>query len=136
MGETLRRFVWFFFVSSAVAYAFFLVVGSAIHTQAITETHTVVARDSLKPGTHYLAGMVMVRSTCAQLSVRAEKLSEDTYLLQFTTWTEPSLADCVEEDTPRSFRSVVFAPAAGVRFVATLDDEPIPLVVIPVVARD
>lgn len=131
MAEILRRLLWFFIVSCAVAYAFFLLVGSTIHANAIDSTRVVIARDSLGPGVHNLAGMVMVRSTCSELTVRTHQLSETEFQLQFSTWNESSLASCVQEDTPRSFRALVFAPAVGVSFSATLDDEPLILNVIP-----
>jgi hypothetical protein len=134
MGDMLRRLVWFFIVSGAISYVLFLAIGSAINAEAIGKTRVVVIRDSLKPGVHYLAGMVMVHSNCAELSVTSAQLSPDTYQLKFSTWDEPSLSSCIEEDTPRAFRSVVFAPSAGVNFVATLNDEPIVIVVTPVVA--
>lgn len=131
MAEILRRLLWFFIVSCAIAYALFLLVGSTIHAQAIDQSRVVVARDSLGQGVHNLAGMVMVHSSCAELSVRTEQLSQNTFELQFSTWNEPSLPSCAQEDTPRSFRALIFAPSVGVNFVATLDDEPLILSVIP-----
>ena len=134
MGDILRRLVWFFFVSAAISYALFLAIGTTLNAETTDSIRTVLARDSLKPGVHYLSGMVMVHSTCSELSVRSKQLSFDTYQLEFTTWDEPSLSSCREEDTPRSFRTVVFAASAGVHFVATLDNQPLLLVVLPVVA--
>lgn len=131
MADIFRRMLWFFIVCCAIAYAFFLLIGSTINTRAIDESRTVVARDALSQGAHNLSGMVMVRSTCDELTVRTKQLSFDTYLLQFTTWNQPSIASCAKEDTPRSFRALVFAPSVGVRFTATLDDEPLRITVIP-----
>lgn len=131
MAEILRRLLWFFICSCAIAYALFLLAGSTIRASAIDQSRVVQVRDSLAPGVHNLAGMVMVRSTCSELSVRTEQLSDTLFELQFTTWNEASLATCVQEDTPRSFRALIFAPAVGVDFSATLDGEPLVLSVIP-----
>jgi len=135
MGDALRRLIWFFFIAAAVSYAFFLVGGSVIAKQSIEKSRAILARDSIKLNVHYLSGMVMVRSTCAELSVRSYQLSIDTYELQFSTWEEPSLEECAREDTPRSFRAIVFAPSAGINFQATLDGTPIPFGVIQVLDR-
>ncbi|MDB5238490.1 MAG: hypothetical protein JWM46_760 [Candidatus Kaiserbacteria bacterium] len=131
MAEIFRRMLWFFIVSCAIAYAFFLLVGSTITSSAIDASRIIVARDSLSQGAHNLSGMVMVHSSCDELSVHSEQLSSDTYLLQFTTWNEPSIASCSHEDTPRPFRALVFAPSTGVYFTATLDDQPLGISVIP-----
>lgn len=135
MGDTVSRLAWFFIVCAAVSYALFLAVGSAINKTAIQSTRAVLARDSLQANVHHLSGMVMVPSTCAELSVRAQQLSVDTYELQFSTWQEPSLSSCEKTDTPRPFRAIVFAPAAGVNFKATLDGEPLLFSVIQVIDR-
>jgi hypothetical protein len=132
MGDTLSRLAWFFIVSSAVAYVVFLVVGATIHARAIDASRIVTARDVLKANEHRLSGMVMVQSTCAQLSVRAEQMSPTVYHLEFSTWEAPSV-ECEIVDVPRAFQTVVFAPATGVDFVATLDGEELPLVVIPTI---
>lgn len=130
MLDLVRRLVWFFVVASAIAYAVFLMAGNAIHTQALGQSRIVLIRDFLKAGEHHLSGMVMVPSDCKQLSVRTEEAGHNVYHLRFTTWEEPNI-ECVNEDTPRAFRAVVFAPAVGVEFIGTLDGEPLRLVVTP-----
>lgn len=132
MSDILRRMVWFFILSCAFAYGTFLVVGSAIRSEAVDRTRIVLVRDVLKPNEHHLSGMVMAHTTCAQISLTTEAVDAVTYRLVFKTWETPSVR-CVAEDTPRSFRTVVFAPAVGVHFVASLDDELLTLVVEPVV---
>ncbi|MBV9158978.1 MAG: hypothetical protein JO019_00050 [Candidatus Kaiserbacteria bacterium] len=129
MGDIVRRLVWFFFVSGVLAYSVFLIGGGFINAQAVSASRIVSVRDELQPGVHHLSGMVMVHSTCAQLSVSDTELSSSTIQLNFTTWMEPSVP-CVEEDTPRAFRSVVFAPAAGVQFLGSLDGDPLTIVVV------
>ena len=132
MKDAIVHLVWFFIVACAVSYLVFLVAGSTIRAQALDESRIVLVRDSLKPGVHYLSGIVMAHSTCAQISVRSQQVSTTTYQLIFTSWEEPSVS-CVQDDTPRSFRAVVFAPAAGIELIGVLDDEPLQLAVIPVI---
>ncbi len=128
MWEQFARLVWFFIVACAIAFIMLFVGGYTIRAQAVDESRIVSVRDSLAPNTHYLSGIVMVRKTCAQLSVRTEKVSETVYSLVFTTWDEPSVP-CALEDTPRNFHAVVFAPAAGVHFIGSLDGEPLSIAV-------
>lgn len=127
--DLARRLVWFFVVASSLSYAVFLVAGSTIHKEAISETRRVLVRDYLKVGEHHLSGMVMVPSSCRQLSVKTEELSRELYHLKFTTWEEPYV-DCTYEDTPRAFRAIVFAPSVGVDFLATLDGAPLEIAVV------
>ncbi len=130
MLELTRRLVWFFVVASALSYSIFLVAGNAIYTQALGESRVVLVRDFLKVGEHHLSGMVMVPSTCDQLSVETKEVDTATFLLAFQTWRQPYV-DCEHTDTPRSFRVVVFAPSVGVRFIGTLDGAPLELAVTP-----
>ncbi|MBI5469753.1 hypothetical protein HY968_00315 [Candidatus Kaiserbacteria bacterium] len=132
MGDVIRHLVWFFMVSSAVAYVTFLVIGSAIHADASGARGAVVIRDELARGVHHLSGMIMVPSTCDQVTVRGDKVDAFTYHLTFSTWEEPSVA-CSHEDTPRAFRATIFAPSVGVDFNATLDDIILPIAVYPAV---
>lgn len=135
MADMLWRLLWFFIVAGAVAYMVFIVCGTTIQARALDASRIVVVRDVLQPGTHYLSGMVMVQSTCAHLSVDTQQLSLSDYQLHFRTWEEPSVT-CAKEDTPRAFRTVVFAPAAGVNFSATLDDTPLQIAVIPAIQKE
>lgn len=132
MRDLAVRFAWLFIVLVVLAYLVFLFLGSFITAHAIDESRIVTIRDSLQPGVHQLSGMVMVPRTCAELAVQTTALSSSTYALQFTTWNEPSVA-CITDDTPRAFTTTVFAPAAGVRFVGSLDDAPLSVVVYPYV---
>jgi hypothetical protein len=132
MLDIVRRMVWFFIVACAVAYIIFLVLGSTIQARAFDESRVVLIRDSLAVGAHYLSGIVMVPRTCSQLSMSYEKVSDALYSLDFTTWDEPSVP-CKTEETPRSFRSVVFAPSTGISFIGALDGKPLQLSVIQVV---
>ncbi len=130
MGDVIRRLVWFFIVSSAVAYGSFLLIGSAIHADAARERGAIIIRDELARGVHHLSGMIVVSSTCQQVTVRGDKVGAFAYRLAFSTWDEPSVA-CAKEETPRVFRATIFAPSVGVDFKATLDDIDVPIAVYP-----
>ncbi len=132
MGDVIRRMVWFFVVASFVAYATFLVAGSIVNAQTSGIVEPSIIRDELGPGVHRLIGMVMVPSSCDQLSVHTDKIAAFAFNLSFSTWRDPVVA-CSKEEVPRPFHAVLFAPAAGVDFVATLDGKNLPIEVIPVV---
>lgn len=128
MLEMGSRLVWFFFVSCAGAYAIFLSVGSIINADAVDTSRIVQVRDVLEPNAHHLSGMVMVHRTCDALSVETETLAPDMHKLIFRTWQQPNV-ECRRDDIPRAFRASVVAPAAGVTFIATLDEQPLTLIV-------
>jgi hypothetical protein len=132
MSETIRHLAWFFVVASAISYSIFLIAGGFISASATDAARIAQVRDSLSPGAHHLSGMVMVPSTCSELSVRTEDRGNYTYELVFTTWKEPAVR-CSAEDTPRAFHALLFAPAAGVHIIATLDGSPLTLALFPAV---
>lgn len=134
MGDLLSRLAWFAIVTVAISYAAFLFSGSIISAQLSGINNPVVIRDELGPNSHHLYGMVMVPTPCDELFVRTETVSTSTYELLFETWREPSVT-CAEEETPRSFRAVLFAPAAGVNFLATLDGTDLPVAVLPTITH-
>ncbi len=106
----------------------FLLVGNTINAGAVDMSRIAQVRDVLKPGVHALSGMVMVQRTCDELTLTTETVSQTVHKLVFKTWQQPSIT-CVSEDAPRAFRAVVLGPAAGLTFIATLDDMPLTLVV-------
>lgn len=127
------RIAWFGVAAIALSYAGSLFAGSAISARAAGLYEPIVIRDVFDRGAHYLSGMVMVPSPCDQLSVRTQALSSTTYMLNFNTWREPSV-DCKNDEMPRAFHVVLFAPPVGVEFGATLDGAGLPIVVLPVKA--
>ena len=135
MEGFFTRIGWFSVVAVVVSYMTYLVAGNIVTKHATNFNDPVLVRDELKPNMHQLSGMLMVESSCDQLSLKTTKLSRSEYTLNFSTWREPSIA-CDEEWTPRAFHEVLFAPAAGVNFYATLDDVPISVGVIPILPRD
>ena len=132
MGAIFSRMLWFFVVASLLAYATYLLAGKIVHAEASGENLPVIVRDELGQGVHHLSGMIMVPTPCDQLSVRVEPRSNTTFVLVFRTWREPSV-DCNDDETPRYFRAILFAPSTGVGFSATLDSIGFPVVVLPAV---
>ena len=126
--------VWFFVVATAISYATYITAGSIVSAQASGVYEPIMVRDVLGPGSHHLSGMVMVPTPCHELTLRTEALSATTYELLFRTWHEPSVK-CDAEKMPRPFRAVLFAPATGVEFVATLDGKSLPVQVLPSTAK-
>ena len=133
MGAIFSRMLWFFVVASLLAYATYLLAGKIVHAEASGENLPVIVRDELGKGVHHLSGMLMVPTPCDQLSVRIEPASSLQYVLVFRTWREPSV-DCTEDEVPRYFRAILFAPSTGIGFNATLDGIGFPIVVLPVLS--
>ena len=129
MGEIFRRFVWITLITSAIAYVTYLCVGGVVNAQA-QDSGPVTIRDELSPGSHRLYGMVMVPLSCQQLTVTTQALSPSTYALVFSTWEDPAIV-CKEDAVPRAFHAQLFAPSTGINFIATLDNESLPIVVLP-----
>lgn len=110
------------------AYAVILAGGSLLEAQSKHELHTVHMRDVVEPGSHYISGIVTMKSSCDELILETKKLSEETILLDFRTWSNPAIS-CEDVPTPRFFAKKVYAPAVGIHFVATLDMAPLPLMI-------
>lgn len=125
-----RRMAFFAAVACIFSYATLVVAASSIRTEADEAIRTVWVRDVATSSTHYMSGIVMTPSTCSELHVRVSQVSTSVYKLSFTTWDNPSIP-CTRELTPRPFRTVVFGPLIGLRFISTLNDQPLPILVIP-----
>lgn len=124
------RLVKFTVIASCTAFLAFFVSDHAMSAFAEEGSATVVIRDVVGTGVHALSGIVMLPSLCDQLRVSSEKLETTRYHLVFSTWREP-YRDCVAEETPRHFKSQVFAPSAGISFTAELDEKPLAIIVVP-----
>lgn len=133
MGYFMSRFVWFLIVAGSVAYGSLWAIENLILSRDNND-FKVAVRDVIKPGEHNLSGMIMVPSLCDWLAVQTSQVGDMTYMLAFKTWREP-YRDCKTESVPRSFQTVVFAPATGIDFMATLDGRPLPISVVPSVYR-
>lgn len=130
MMDALRRLTTFGIASCFVAYVIFIVAGAAIRAQAVEQSRVVWVRDVISPNRHMMSGIVVVDSTCTELIVQPQQVSEIAYELHFTTWEYPNI-ECEHTPTPRAFHTAVFAPAAGVEFIATLDNRPLPIIIAP-----
>lgn len=133
MFDLIRRLVWFALAASTLSYAGLLFAGNFVSAQAARAYDPTLVRDEIELGAHHLSGMVMVPATCDELSMRIEQVDTFTYALRFSTWREPSVP-CTEEETPRAFREVLFAPSAGIHIIATLDERALPIAIIPITA--
>ena len=132
MSATISRMAWFLIAATVLAYAVYLVAGNIVRAEASGENLPIIIRDELGTGAHHLSGMIMVPSPCHELSVRTQSVSSSTQILLFRTWREPSVT-CSSDRTPRYFRTMIFAPGAGVTFTATLDGAGFPILVVPVI---
>jgi hypothetical protein len=135
MRDVVFRIIWFAIVACALAYMSLIFFGYAFATKASENTHLVIVQDDLQKGSHHLSGMVMVPSTCAELTLATNKISDHAYELAFETWNVPSVA-CQKEEVPRAFRTTLFAPPVGVDFIASLDGKPLTILVAPVVEQN
>ncbi len=132
MTEVLRRVFAFIAAASVIAYLVLLIVGANIYARAEERTQTVWVRDQISPNTHRISGVITVPSSCTELTVKTEALSPFLFKLKFVTWEHPN-TECLHEPVKKEFYEIVFAPAVGVHFIATLDGEPVPIIVVPYV---
>ena len=132
MVEIFSRVGWIVAVAIAIAYMTYLIGGNMVSAKETRRNHPVVVRDELQPNVHHLSGMVMVSSPCDELSVKMHQISEYSYELSFSTWRAPDVM-CTEGWTPRAFREILFAPASGINFFATLDNAAVPVAIVPIV---
>lgn len=117
------------------AYVVYLIAGGIATAQAAGAYDPVLVRDQLHVNEHHLSGMVTVHNSCDQLSVDTHTVAATTFELVFKTWRDPSVS-CVRDDVPRHFHTVLFAPAVGVTFIATLDGIALPIGVVTLLPND
>lgn len=113
-----------------VAYACYVIGAGVVIADVSGSYRPVIVRDELAPNQHYLSGMIMVDNTCDQLTLSTKAISDTNFELVFGTWREPSSAVCADDPSPRSFRALLFAPAAGVSFIATYNGRSLPIAVV------
>lgn len=126
----LRSLVWLILILFVGLGATFLVANEMVRAN-LKPIRPVLVRDTIGVGSHTLTGTIPVSSTCDEVTVKTEQVSSTTYALMFTTWREPHVPLCIEQEVTRQFRTIVFASSLGISFTATLDGEPIPIAVIP-----
>ena len=126
----MLRMVWFLVAASIIAYAVYLLVGSMQYAEISGESQPITIVDDLRIGEHHLSGMLVVASSCDQITLHTETVSTSTnvYKLVFRTIREDSV-DCTPGSMPRYFRTKVSAPSAGSTFVATLDGKNLPMTI-------
>lgn len=125
------RLFYFALLASALAYVVYLIGGATIYAQEELRQRTVWVRDHVSPNMHRLAGMVTLPSSCMELTVKTVQLSPSAFTLIFETWEHPYV-ECEHVPTRVAFHEIVFAPALGITFIATLDGKPLPIIVAPV----
>lgn len=130
MGEVVRRMFTFSIAACAVAYVVYFLAGASIYAQAEAKQKTVWVRDQISPSAHHISGLVTVKNSCTELTEKAEQLSPLLYRLTFTTWEHPN-TECTDYPVQKQFYDIIFAPAVGVHFIATLDGRSLPLIVVP-----
>lgn len=130
MTEVTRRLFAFVIALSIIAYLVFMLAGASIYARTQDEKRTVWIRDEITPDTHRLSGLITVPSSCTELYETVEMLSPLFYKIKFKTWEHPN-TECLHEPVQKQFYEIVFAPAIGVHFIATLDDVPMPILVVP-----
>lgn len=130
MTEVLRRIFAFMVIATLVAYLVFMIAGAVIYARAEDKERTVWIRDQITPNTHRISGLVTVPTSCTELTEKTEMLSPLLFKLNFTTWEDPN-TECVRTPAQRQFYEIVFAPAVGVHFIATMDGAPLPIIVVP-----
>lgn len=130
MIDVLRRIFVFTLAAALISYFLFMIAGTTIYAKAEEKARTVWVRDEISPNTHRLAGLVTVDSTCLELIEKTEMLSPLLYKLHFTTWENPNV-ECEKVPTQKLFYEVIFAPAVGVQFIASLDGISLPILVVP-----
>lgn len=132
MADTVRRLVWLAVVMTTAFFAIFSVLGNFVEINA-QNGGPIAIHDSLSPGVHRLNGILTLPLACDELSVGVEQVSENAYVLAFTTWQDPSIV-CPREPTPRAFDTIAFAPSVGTDFYATFNGQPMQITIVPDVA--
>jgi hypothetical protein len=131
MDEALHRAGWIVVAVVLGAYATFLVTDQVFNSHTASST-PIVIRDIMQKGQHHLYGKIYVPSSCDEIQLTVNTIGINKYELAFTTWAEPS-AVCSDLGAEQPFDTVVFAPAIGTEFTATLDKVPLPIAVYPTV---
>ena len=125
MDDMFWRMMVITFASVLVASASFLLFKTILIPEPDPKEDPIVVTDTVGKGTHNLTGILPVPSNCHSLSVSVREVGLFQYQLTFLTRPEPSRTDCVDETAYQTFYALVFAPALGAHFTATLDETPL-----------
>lgn len=127
MDEALRRAGWIAVMVVAGSYLTFL-GGDYVFNKDVATSSPILIDDVIRKDQHNLYGKILVPKSCLEVTLNTEKKSERDFMLAFSTWEEPGVK-CKEEYTERVFNTTVFAPSDNVKFTASIDKEPLPIIV-------
>ncbi|MBI5004294.1 hypothetical protein HZC00_04325 [Candidatus Kaiserbacteria bacterium] len=125
-----RSIVWFVLIL-IIGLGTTLMVANEIVRANLKSVTPILIRDMIGVGSHTLSGTVPITSSCDEVVVYTQRISDSSYLIIFNTWREPYITSCVTQNSTRDFRAIIFAASIGVSFTATLNGESIPIAVIP-----
>lgn len=131
MDEVFWRVLWVALAATLVTYVSIIFFGSVASDPPEEKDKPIVVTDRVSVGIHRLSGIVPVSSDCDRLTVNVRDLGAFHYHVDFSSWREPS-RDCPLKTAYQSFYAVVFAPALGVQFEASLDNTPLDLQIVKV----
>lgn len=132
MLDLARRIFLYVLAAVVLAYLLLTIVGATIYASVDEKVPTVWVRDEIGPNAHHLAGLITVKSSCTELYEKTVQLSPVLYVLTFTTWEHPN-TECTKDPVQKEFYEIIFAPAVGMHFIATLDGVSLPIIVVPYV---
>lgn len=120
MDEFWWQTLWMATATVVIAYPTMLFIGGLSPTHEYERA--VIALNEIDGTTHTLTGTLVVPSECHGLEARVveTEAATSTYHILFTTWQEP-YRDCPRASALKRFRVVLFAPAEGTNFTASLD---------------
>ena len=124
MDDMFWRLLWLIAAVTLITYATFLFFGSILRDEPLRAP--ILVTDRVGDGTHHLTGTIPVSSSCHQVSVQVRETESFRYHIDFVTWYEPFRTDCAK-DSAHTFYALVFAPALGVEFSASIDEKPLEL---------
>src|SRR5262249_217502 len=125
MDDALKRAGWIVVLVIAGSYLTFL-SADYIFNRTTASATPIVPLDIQGDNEHHMTGVVLVPSTCDEISVATEDLGNDSFSLNFSTWEEPSV-NCFKAPAERVFDTVLFAATSSVHFVATVDKQEVPI---------
>ncbi|MBI4068236.1 hypothetical protein HY413_02410 [Candidatus Kaiserbacteria bacterium] len=125
----LVRLTLFTVTAIAIAYAAHMFFGSIIFAAAEEDASAIVLRDIYKNERHELSGIVMVPSTCHDLTVRAKDIDARSTAIILETWEQPFASACDKAPTPRAIHVTAFGPE-GLDLRGMQDGAWVPLTII------
>lgn len=122
MNASVTRLLWAALILCAFFYGTYLFFGSVILSAEEHSYKELAIRETrIDEETVRLYGMLFVDNTCDEISLSVNNIEEKKFELLFSTWQRP-FADCMEEQTPRAFRTTLFS-GRGASYTASLNGE-------------